>query len=88
MSKFGWDLPPGVTQRMLDYYAGGYDEQPPEDDEERCPGCGLVECACYLDEYERDEPSAEERWAEALRKMHGTMDDLEDLVAQHRRDEP
>lgn len=36
---FGWDLPPGVTQRMIDQAAGGYDEPP-----EPCPICGDPEC--------------------------------------------
>lgn len=30
---FGWDLPPGVTQRQIDEAAGGYDEEPERDEQ-------------------------------------------------------
>lgn len=38
---FGWSLPPGVTQRMIDEAAGGYDGQP-------CDVCGydVDHCIC------------------------------------------
>ena len=29
---FGWDLPPGCTQRHIDEAAGGYDEEPENDE--------------------------------------------------------
>lgn len=32
MGDFGWDLPPGVTQREIDRYYGDDDEGPDEDD--------------------------------------------------------
>ena len=37
---FGWDLPPGVTQRMIDEQCGG-DEGPCE-----CCGCDPADCIC------------------------------------------
>lgn len=31
---FGWDLPPGVTNRMIDEAAGAFDEDEPDHEEE------------------------------------------------------
>lgn len=49
---FGWSLPPGVTDRMIDEAAGAFDddfsdmEEEPEEDEESCINPGGHEFVC------------------------------------------
>jgi hypothetical protein len=43
MTDFGWNLPPGVTDRMIDEASGAYEEPKPCDCEEECDCDGPVE---------------------------------------------
>src|SRR5215467_3460019 len=61
MSKFGWDLPPGVTQRMIDE-AYGRDDEPcevcgqPVDNGCICPECPEYHTVGDPHCYEPDDP--------------------------------
>lgn len=49
-SKFGWDLPPGCTHRMIDNHWGGDDET--EEEEASKEGAMAVETDCGKNEVE------------------------------------
>lgn len=53
-----WNLPPGVTDRMIDEAAGGYDEEP-----ERCPICGDRACE---DPHEQADPPVADLYNNAI----------------------
>lgn len=45
--NFGWDLPPGVTQKQIDDWLG-------DDEEGLCPDCGEEDCTCERSDLEYD----------------------------------
>lgn len=67
-NPFGWDLPPGVTQRHIDEAAGGYDEPPapPWVTCGKCEGHGTIGAGYN----ERDCPMCNGKggWAEEARR--------------------
>jgi hypothetical protein len=63
MSIFGWDLPPGVTTRMIEDSMGS-------DEAERCPACGR-----FLKTVNKGACPAPRPCAEALRAAQRAADD-------------
>lgn len=65
--RTGWNLPPGVTDRMIDEAAGAFDEPPDE-----CPDCGSKgECAPACPSREPNYEQQQERYMEGFHWREG-----------------
>jgi hypothetical protein len=73
MSKFGWDLPPGVTQRMIDEAMGSGDAP--------CECCGLMVDGCICPECPQCSAAGDPR----CYRQHGLQYTREQLDGQDRR---